>query len=68
LPSVRPSGARIVDAEGEYLGDTVLPAGVTPGLDTRIIGDLLLALVKDKDTGEPVPTVYRMRSAALGSP
>lgn len=57
----------IVSPEGEYLGDTTLPATQpTSLLGTRMINGQVLMMVDDPDSGEAVPTAYRIGSAIDG--
>ena len=56
----------VVSPEGEYLGDTTLPTATISLLGTRFIGGHLLTIVEDPETGEAIPTVYRLRSAVEG--
>jgi hypothetical protein len=55
---------RVLDPEGRYLGDTIMPPMALPSV--RIVGGNVLAMVVDPDTGEPLPTVFRMRVAVDG--
>jgi hypothetical protein len=59
---------RLVAApDGEYLGDTTLPPMVLSDFaGIQIVGGHLLALVEDPESGERVPTVYRIRPAIDG--
>ena len=55
--------ARVVSPEGRYAGDTQTPPVYAPiGFE----GDLFLALVTNPETGERVPTVYRLRPTVPG--
>jgi hypothetical protein len=58
---------RVLSAEGEYLGDTTVPPIVQAlGLGSEICRNLLLTLVEDPETGERIPTIYRITSAVPG--
>jgi len=54
---------RVLDPEGRYVGDTATPPIFYPMALKR---DLLLALVNDRESGERVPTIFRVRSARDG--
>ena len=55
--------ARVISSEGRYIGDTTMPALFAPIAVRR---DLLLAMVIDVDTGEHIPTVFRLRPNVAG--
>jgi hypothetical protein len=50
-----PTALRVLSPEGEYLGDTIWPAG-----RARIQDGMLMGSVEDAETGEMVPTVFRI--------
>jgi len=53
---------RVLSPAGEYLGDTRWPEWM-PG---RIVGDLLLTMQLDEETGERIPTVFKIIPVAEG--
>lgn len=55
--------AHIVSPAGRYVGDTTFPEIFAP---TAVRGVYLLALVNDADTGERLPTVFRVVPAVAG--
>lgn len=53
---------RVLSPEGEYLGDTRWPEWMSG----RVVRDLLLSKQLNEETGEAIPTVYRISSAIRG--
>ncbi len=62
LNGISPIHYRVLSPEGEYLGITQRPRA-TSG---QIVRGHFLAIVPDLETGEMVPTVYRIRPAIEG--
>ena len=56
---------RIVSRDGEFIGTTSWPPEVGR-FATNIVRGHLLTMVPDPDTGEEIPTVYRIRPAVEG--
>lgn len=56
-----PTVCRVLSPEGEYLGDTTLPAG-----RVRFQDGLLMGMVTDEETDEEIPTVFRIVPAVAG--
>ncbi len=54
---------RILTSDGRYLGDTRWPPSRTVA---RVSRGHLLVVESDAETGEPLPTVYSIRSAVAG--
>jgi len=53
---------RVVDANGEYLGDTIWP----PVVDGHVQSGHLLGIVENPETDERTPVIYRVRPALPG--
>ena len=53
---------RVVNANGEYLGDTTWP----PVVDGHVQSGHLLGIVEDPETDERIPVIYRLRPALPG--
>ncbi len=69
FPSNHCYSYRILSAEGEYLGDTICPPMAEAlGLGSGVQQNLLLTLVENPDTGERIPTVFRISPTVGGPP
>jgi hypothetical protein len=64
-PILSPQSFRVLDQYGEYVGDTNWPSEVR-GFASRVARGHLLAMVPDPDTGETIPTAYRIATAVPG--
>ena len=64
-PVEQPQAFRIVDERGEYLGDTAWPREAIR-FGAIIANGHLMSMIPDRETGEIVPTAYRIVPAVPG--
>ncbi len=64
-PVEQPQSFRIMDSNGEYIGDTNWPREVIR-FGARLEDGYLMSMIPDRETGETIPTAYRIIPAVPG--